>query len=143
MGKNFRSAGRPAATFRFGEFTFDCGSRQLWHRGVERHLTPRAQHLLQMLLLARPRVLSREELYDAIWPSTFVCETNLACVVNELRRALEDDARTAQYIRTVHGFGYAFSGEVVSATARASAIASSTEVWWPVVSARAKASSPI
>jgi len=60
--------------------------------------------------------LSREELYDALWPSTFVCETNLAGIVNEIRRALGDDARAAQFIRTVHGFGYAFGGEVASAS---------------------------
>lgn len=114
MGTNSRSAGGPAATFRFGGFIFDCGSHQLLHDGVERHLSPKAQYLLYVLLSARPRVLSREELYDELWPSTFVCETNLACIVNEVRRALSDDARASQYIRTVHGVGYAFSGEVTS-----------------------------
>lgn len=59
--------------------------------------------------------LSREELYDTLWPSTFVCETNLAGVIGEVRRALGDNARSPHYIRTVHGFGYAFSGEAVPA----------------------------
>jgi DNA-binding winged helix-turn-helix (wHTH) protein len=112
MSAIFGSAGEPARAFRFGEFTFDCGSRQLLLRRVERHLSPKAQHLLQLLLLVRPQALSREELYDALWPSTFVCETNLATIVNELRRALGDDARASQYIRTVHGFGYSFCGEI-------------------------------
>jgi len=103
------------AAFRFGEFTYDCGSRLLTRSGVKAHLSLKAQQLLQLLLLARPRALSREELYDALWPSTFVCETNLAGIINELRRALGDDARTPHYIRTIHGFGYAFCGEVVSA----------------------------
>lgn len=117
MSANFRPAGDPAATFRFGEFTFDCGSRLLTHSGVKRHLSLKAQQLLQLLLVARPRALSREELYDTLWPSTFVCETNLASIVNEVRRALGDDARASNYIRTVHGFGYAFCGEVVTALA--------------------------
>ena len=111
------SVASPAGSFRFGEFTFDGGSRQLLSKGEPRHLSPKAQQLLQVLLLARPRALSREELYDALWPSTYVCETNLASVVNELRRALGDGPRTAQYIRTVHGFGYAFCGEVASSPA--------------------------
>ena len=111
---DFRPAGEPAATFRFGEFTFDCGSHLLMRSGVERHLSPKAQRLLHVLILARPRALSREDLYDALWPSTFVCETNLASIVNEVRRALGDDARAAHYIRTVHAFGYAFCGEVTS-----------------------------
>jgi DNA-binding winged helix-turn-helix (wHTH) protein len=114
MSANVQQAGDPAATFRFGEFTFDCGSRLLTRSGVKRHLSLKAQQLLQLLLVARPRALSREDLYDALWPSTFVCETNLASIINEVRRALGDDARASNYIRTVHGFGYAFCGEVVS-----------------------------
>src|SRR5688500_13859545 len=114
MSGSFRPAGEPAATFRFGEFLFDSGSRLLLRSGVERHLSPKARQLLQLLLLARPRALSREDLYDALWPSTFVCETNLASIVNEVRRALGDDARSSHYIRTVHGFGYAFRSEVTS-----------------------------
>src|SRR6476659_7510437 len=117
MSTILRPAGEPTATFRFGEFTFDCGSHLLMRSGVKQHLSLKAQHLLQLLILARPRALSREELYDALWPSTFVCETNLASIINEVRRALGDDARASQYIRTVHGFGYAFCGEIVSAVA--------------------------
>jgi len=104
--------GEQIPLFRFGEFTFDCGSRLLLRAGVEQHLSPKAQQLLRLLLLNQPRALSREELYDELWPSTFVCETNLATVISEVRRALGDGGRSSQYIRTVHGFGYAFAGEV-------------------------------
>ncbi len=99
------------ATFHFGEFTYDGGSHQLLRGRARRHLSPKARLLLERLLVARPKALSREELYDALWPSTFVCETNLASVVNEVRRALGDAVRAPRYIRTVHGFGYAFCGE--------------------------------
>jgi hypothetical protein len=78
---------------------------------VEQHLSPKARQLLHLLLLNRSRAMSRQELYDALWPQTFVCETNLATVVSELRHALGDEQST-QYVRTVRGFGYAFSGEV-------------------------------
>jgi DNA-binding winged helix-turn-helix (wHTH) protein len=122
MSVNFRPAD-DAATFRFGEFTFDCGSRLLTCNEVKRHLSPKAQLLLELLIQARPRALSREELYDALWPSTFVCETNLASIISEVRRALGDEARASQYIRTIHGFGYAFCGEVVSSVATKSAVA--------------------
>ena len=100
------------AVFRFGEFTFHCGSRRLIHGTEERHLSPKAHQLLRLLLVAQPRALSRQDLYDELWPATFVSETNLASIVNELRRALRDDPRAPQYIRTVHGFGYAFCGDV-------------------------------
>src|ERR1051325_2847820 len=115
MTTNSRFARETATTFKFGEFMYDSGSRLLTRNGTRRHLSPKAQQLLYLLLTARPRALSREELYDALWPSTFVCETNLAGVVNEIRRALGDGARTPQFIRTIHGFGYAFDGEVASA----------------------------
>ena len=116
-------SGNPIVTFQIGEFTFDSASRLLMHNGIERHLSPKAQQLLHLLLEARPRALSREELYDALWPATFVCETNLSSIVNELRCALGDNARGSRYIRTVHRFGYAFCGEAspVSSTAKTSA----------------------
>ena len=113
----------PAAAFRFGEFTFDCESRQLLENGEQRHLSPKAQQLLQILLVARPKALSREELYDALWPATYVSDTNLPTIVNEVRRALGDDARSPRYIRTAHGYGYAFCGEVTMASRAASAVA--------------------
>jgi DNA-binding winged helix-turn-helix (wHTH) protein len=106
-----------AAIYRFGDFTFDCARRLLLRGTVECHVSPKAQQLLHLLIAERPRVVSREELYDALWPSTFVSETNLAGIVNELRRALGDDARTSLFIRTVHGFGYAFCGEIASVSA--------------------------
>ena len=115
-------SGQATAVYRFGEFTFDCSTRLLLGGAEERHLSPKAQQLLNLLLAAHPRVLSREDLYDALWPSTFVCETNLASVVNEVRRALGDDARASQYIRTVHGFGYTFSGDLLPPAARAFAV---------------------
>ena len=105
-----------AGTYRFGEFTFDCGARMLRRDGVECRLSPKAQQLLRSLIIARPSALSRSDLYDQLWPETYVSETNLATVINELRRVLGDDARAASYIRTVHGYGYAFCGEVEAVT---------------------------
>lgn len=109
--------GESPVVFRFGELTFDCNSHLLLRKGEEQHLSPKARQLLRMLLENRPNAVSREEIYDALWPATFVCETNMASLVAELRRALGDDARSAQYIRTVHGFGYAFAANVRTADA--------------------------
>ena len=119
MGTEVRQDARTAVAFQLGEFTFDPGSKLLLHKGEERHLSPKAQQLLHLLLEARPRALSREELYDALWPSTYVCDTNLAGLVNELRNALGDKGRDGQFIRTVHGFGYAFCGRATSMATRA------------------------
>ena len=116
MGLSLPLTGQNASVFRFGEFTLDSRSHLLMRNGVQQHLSPKAQQLLYLLLTAWPSARSRQDIYDALWPSTFVCETNMAGVVGEVRKALGDDARSAQYIRTVHGFGYAFCGEVIEDT---------------------------
>ena len=106
--------------YRFGQFVFDVGSRVLFCDGMERHLSPKAQHLLRLLLAARPHAVSRQELFDSLWPETFVAESNLGSIINEVRRALGDDPRNRRFIRTVHSFGYAFGG-VASEQARGTA----------------------
>lgn len=118
MSTELRLGGEAAGVFQIGELTFDTESRLLLHKGEERHLSPKAQQLLLLLLEARPRALSREDLYDALWPETYVSETNLAGIVSELRNVLGDKARESQWIRTVHGYGYAFCGEATSLAAR-------------------------
>jgi len=97
----------------FGECVFDSGTRELTRGGRAVHVSPKAFRLLELLLKSRPRALSKSELKDAIWPKTFVLETNLANLAAELRAALGERGRRSRFIRTVHGFGYAFSGEVV------------------------------
>jgi DNA-binding winged helix-turn-helix (wHTH) protein len=95
-----------------GELTFDVESRQLLRGGRDVHLSPKGFDLLTALIDARPRVLTKNELHDRLWPGTFVSEVNLASLVAEVRRALADDARQPKYIRTVHRVGYAFRGTV-------------------------------
>jgi DNA-binding winged helix-turn-helix (wHTH) protein len=96
---------------RFGEFTLDRATRQLLRAGTERHLEPKAFELLDLLLERRPAALSKEEIRDRLWPETFVSESNLTDLVAQVRQALGDRPRQPRFIRTVHGYGYAFSGE--------------------------------
>jgi len=95
----------------FETFRIDFDRRQLFRGAQEVHLSKKALELLQLLIEARPNAVSKAEIHERIWPSTFVADSNLASVVNEVRRALEDDAHTPKYIRTVHAFGYAFCAE--------------------------------
>src|SRR5688572_15475706 len=107
----------------FESFRVDFDSRQLFREGTEVHLSPKAFQLLQKLIEIRPKALSKAEIHELLWPSTFVAESNLASIVNEVRRALDDDARTPRYIRTVHGFGYAFCAEPLAANRKGTAAA--------------------
>jgi DNA-binding winged helix-turn-helix (wHTH) protein len=98
--------------FRFGEFLLDDESRELLCSGHSLPLTPRAYELLRLLLVRHPAAVERAELLDGLWPDTAVGYTSLPPVVAELRRVLGDRARDPRFLRTVRGFGYAFSGPV-------------------------------
>jgi DNA-binding winged helix-turn-helix (wHTH) protein len=99
--------------FHFGTYVLDTGTRQALRGSEAVHLTPKAFDLVLALLQARPRVLSKAELYERLWPDTHVVEGNLPNLVAEARSALDDDARNPRFVRTVHGLGYAFCGEAV------------------------------
>jgi DNA-binding winged helix-turn-helix (wHTH) protein len=101
-----------ALVYRFGDFALDRDTRQLIVDGGEVHLSPKAFELLVMLLANRRRAVSKAELQQQLWPSTFVEETNLAGLVVEIRRALRDAASRPTFVRTVYGFGYRFVGDV-------------------------------
>jgi DNA-binding winged helix-turn-helix (wHTH) protein len=94
----------------FGEFTFDTDRRQLLKGDVHQHVSPKAYELLRLLIENRPRALSKAELHERLWPSTFVSESTLSSLVAEVRDGLDEKAESARFVRTVHRFGYAFAG---------------------------------
>jgi DNA-binding winged helix-turn-helix (wHTH) protein len=116
-----RPDGERPVRVRFGELTFDSTSRQLVRDGREIHLSLKAFELLKCLLERRPEAISKESLQSHLWPDTFVSEANLPSLVAEIRTAIDDTARKPRFIRTVHGFGYAFSGSAEDLADRLSA----------------------
>ncbi len=115
----------------FGDYTLDCDRRQLLRRGAPVALTPKALLLLETLLLERPRALGKEELFARVWPGAFITEASLSVAVAALRRALVDDARQPRFVRTVHGYGYAWCGEAVAeGEPAASAVPAACSLRW-------------
>jgi DNA-binding winged helix-turn-helix (wHTH) protein len=100
-----------AGPIAFGEFVFDPAVRLLVRRRTPVHLTPKALELLALLVDRRPRPVQKEEIHERIWPGVFVSDASLTALVFDLRAALGESAREPRYIRTVHGFGYAFVPE--------------------------------
>src|SRR5262252_1395731 len=94
----------------FGDCAFDPETRQLLREEKPVHLSPKAFHLLEILLEGRPKAFSKAEIHERVWPGAFVSEVTLASLVTEIREAIGEQAKDARFIRTVHGFGYAFSG---------------------------------
>ena len=93
---------------KFGAFELDTGQRLLRRDGAEVHLTPKSFDLLVLLIQHAPRVVSKEALHRAMWPTTFVSDATLIGLIKELRRALDDRNRASPIIRTVQRVGYAF-----------------------------------
>lgn len=97
---------------RFGSFEVDAEARRLSQTGQPVHLTPKAFDLLSLLIDAAPRVVSKEEIHESLWPSYAVSDATLAGLIKELRRALGDSDPNCRIIRTVHRVGYAFDAPV-------------------------------
>ena len=113
----------------FGAFTLNSETRQLRRGADEVHLSPKAFDLLCLLVERRPGAISKADLLEQLWPKTYITESNIAGLVAEIRRAIDDDARTPRFVRTVQRFGYAFAGE-----------ASAPEMLPPVEAAAGRAS---
>jgi DNA-binding winged helix-turn-helix (wHTH) protein len=95
---------------RFGECVLDSETRELLVAGKTVHLTPKAFDLLAILIENRPRALSKTEIHEKLWPDTFVADGTLTSLLAEVRSAIRDEEHEKHLIRTVHRFGYAFSG---------------------------------
>ena len=91
--------------YQFAEFLLDARTRRLLRGDEEVHLSPKAFDLLLTLVENQARAMSKAELHEKLWPSTYVLETNLAGLVAELRRALNDSADEPRFIRTMTRFG--------------------------------------
>ena len=99
---------------RFGPFAADLDTRQLTRDGREVHLVPKAFELLVTLARERPKVLSKSALLERLWPDTFVSEGNLSNLIADIREALGDRASAPAFVRTAHGYGYAFCGDATT-----------------------------
>lgn len=90
--------------YRIDGWRFDAAAGELSRDGVRRRLEDRAARTLELLCRARGRVLTRQEIHDAIWGGRALSPNSLAVVIADLRQALEDDER--QLIETVPKRGY-------------------------------------
>src|SRR5262249_57720677 len=100
--------------FVFGPFRLDPVSQELW-RGEELvALRPKLFAVLRHLLEHAGRLVTREEVRAAVWPTTAVSESVLRGTIRELREALGDDATDARFIETVPQRGYRFVAAVTT-----------------------------
>jgi DNA-binding winged helix-turn-helix (wHTH) protein/Flp pilus assembly protein TadD len=114
-------ARRMASSYRFGPFTVDAASYRLLRGGDVVPLSPKIIDLLLYLAARQSALVSKDELFAALWPDVAVTDNALTQAVSELRQALGDDPANPTYIQTVARRGYRFIAAVEPASSHADA----------------------
>src|SRR5712692_8400290 len=94
--------------FIFEPFRLDVRNAQLWREQEVIRLTSKALTVLRYLAERSGQLVTKDELFAAVWPGVVVSDSALVACIGELRRALGDERRTPHFIETVHGRGYRF-----------------------------------
>jgi len=105
--------------YRFGDFELDLDRSELRAAGAAVPLEPQVFALLALLVDARDRMVSKDEIFEKVWDGRVVTDAALASRVKSARQALGDDGRAQRFIRTVHARGFRFVADVRIAAARA------------------------
>ena len=92
----------------FSCFQLDTQNECLWRNGDRIPLTPKPFAVLRYLVENPQRLVTHDELLEALWPETYVQPQVLRTYVLELRKLLGDDAGNARFIETVPKRGYRF-----------------------------------
>jgi DNA-binding winged helix-turn-helix (wHTH) protein/tetratricopeptide (TPR) repeat protein len=98
---------------RFGDVALDTDAMELERGGRPVAVEPQVMDVLDYLVRHRDRVVPKTELLDEIWGDRFVSESALSSRIKSARRAIGDNGRDQRLIRTVHGRGFRFVGEVL------------------------------
>ena len=95
----------PDPAFAFGDFVFVPKERLLLRGGAPVPLAAKAFDLLAILVRRSGHLVSKDELFEEVWPNTTVQETNLTVNISALRKALGGGRNGGEFIQTVPGVG--------------------------------------
>jgi pimeloyl-ACP methyl ester carboxylesterase len=98
--------------YRFGECELDTGLFELRRNGELQRLEPQVFDVLAYLVEHRERLVSRDELIERVWGDKYIIEAALNSRLMAARRAIGDSGREQRLIRTQHGRGFRFVGDV-------------------------------
>ena len=107
----------------FGPYRLSCSSRLLFGPDGPLDVSARSFDILVALIGQPDTVVSKKELFDRVWPDIVVGENTLQVHISALRRALGNN-----FITTVHGRGYKYTGPAPGKTVAKSGAAPSDEV---------------
>src|SRR5690348_1358517 len=100
----------------FGSYELDQERRELRFHAAPVHVEPQVFDLLLYLVANRDRVVSKDEMVDAIWGGRIVSDVTLNSRINAARRVIGDDGKTQALIRTLPRRGFRFVGQVNDGT---------------------------
>ncbi|HMV86452.1 MAG TPA: AAA family ATPase [Blastocatellia bacterium] len=103
-----------ASALRFPPFHIPANVDLLYREEKIVALERRAVQVLRYLVEHHDRVVSKDELLEAVWPDTYITDGVLKRAVSQARRALGDVADESRFIETYHGRGYRFIAEVLA-----------------------------
>lgn len=106
----------------FGCFALDTANECLWREGAKIALQPKPFAVLRYLVEHPGRLITHDELLDALWPETYVQPQVLRTYMLELRKVLADDAGQPRYIQTLPKRGYSFVAQVTEAVAQSASM---------------------
>ncbi|HEX8892942.1 MAG TPA: winged helix-turn-helix domain-containing protein [Terriglobales bacterium] len=97
---------------KFGSFRIDATDQCLWHDGKRVQITPKAFDVLRYLVDHPARLVTQDEILEAIWPEVYVNPEVLRKYILEIRKALDDKPDDPQFVETVPKRGYRFVAPV-------------------------------
>ena len=98
--------------YAFDEFRIDTARFELSRGGEPLPVEPQVLELLIMLIDHRDHVVSRDDLLEKIWKGRVVSDTTLSSRIKTARQIIGDDGARQRYIKTIHGRGFRFVGQV-------------------------------
>ena len=98
--------------YQFGTFELDLAAFELRAAGHPCKLEPQVFSLLALLVENSDRLVSKDEIIDKVWDGRVVSDSAVASRVKSARQVLGDDGQAQRFIRTIHGQGFRFVGEV-------------------------------
>src|SRR5215203_2865983 len=108
--------GEQFVVFAFGDYRLDIERRELRRGGECVDLAPKVFDLLTFLVQHRDRVVTKDDLLQAVWGGRIVSESAITTRINAVRRAVGDDGATQRLVRTFTRKGVRFMGEVTEIT---------------------------
>jgi TolB-like protein/Tfp pilus assembly protein PilF len=98
--------------FRFATYEFDIEQQELRRGGIVVPIEPQVFDVLAHLVQHRDRIVTKDELFEAVWKGRIVSDAALNSRISAARRAVGDDGAAQAVIRTAPRRGFRFVGEV-------------------------------